>query len=190
VLLFSTGSAPSMGCWYCKCAVKILQLRWFVNIGIIVAITLMVIIIAFIFKKGDNQEIQAEHEEIHDMEKVFFELIQTQNKKPYRLASIYNQYDVMFIKSLFQSEEIPFHIEFEHVTRLIPGLPIPDYNSTFLTILEDDYNDAVKVLEDYISSKTATETTKKDTIRNVVEISVASWRVPPTGENTIVIHYK
>jgi len=161
-----------------------------VNIGIIVAITLMVIIIAFIFKKGDNQEIQAEHEEIHDMEKVFFELIQTQNKKPYRLASIYNQYDVMFIKSLFQSEEIPFHIEFEHVTRLIPGLPIPDYNSTFLTILEDDYNDAVKVLEDYISSKTATETTKKDTIRNVVEISVASWRVPPTGENTIVIHYK
>lgn len=160
------------------------------NIGIIAAIALVVIILAFLFKKSDNQEMQSEQEEIPDMEKMFFEMIQTQNKKPYRLASIYNHYDVMFIKSLFQFEQIPFHIEFEHVTKLLPGLPMPNYNNTFLTILEDDYDDAVKLLEDYISSKTNSETTKNETIRNVAEMVIAGWRVPPNTENTIVIHYR
>ncbi len=162
------------------------------NIGILVVIILTVIVFALIFsKRDDNQELESEDsEDIVEMEKVFFEKIQAEHKAQYQLASIYSQYDVMFIKSLFQSEQIPFHIEYENVSRLIPGLRAPNYNNTVLTILEDDYDDAVKILEEYIRSKSNSEDTNQDRIRNIAEIAIAGRRIPSSSENTIEIYYK
>jgi hypothetical protein len=51
----------------------------------------------------------------------------------------------MFIKSLFQSEQIPYKTEFEHGSTLYAGSPTIE---TAVYVLEKDHDDAVKILED------------------------------------------
>jgi hypothetical protein len=87
-----------------------------------------------------------------EMENIFLNEIK-KGEKSCKLIDVYDQVDLMFIKSLFQSEQIPYKIEFEHSSTLYAGTPIIE---TAVYILEKDIEDANKILEEYDKSKLKT----------------------------------
>ena len=121
------------------------------NTGIVVVIIVIVMLLsAFaksrIMKKtptesGAPKDDQAADSKT-DMENVYFEEI-AKGEKPYRLMEITDQFELMFLKSLFQSEQIPYNVDSEHVSSLYPGI------KTGFHILEKDYNDAMEIVEDF-----------------------------------------
>ena len=74
-----------------------------------------------------------------EMEDVFFDEVNN-GEKSYRLMDIFDQFDLMFLKSLFQSEQIPYRVDFQYGSKLYPGLCMA------FNILERDYNDALQVI--------------------------------------------
>jgi hypothetical protein len=99
----------------------------------------------------------------------------------------------MFIKSLFQSENIPYYVEFENTSRMRPGMYVGDLgNYNLLYILDEDYNDAIKVVKKYIATKKKNNNKNvSENIRNVSEILIGNWKVPSaTDTNGIEIIYK
>ncbi len=87
-------------------------------------------------------------EEGVEMERAFLDEVAS-GRRAVRIASAYDQYDIMFIKSLFQSEQIPYYFEFENKSKLRTGIPALSFNDAILNVLEDDYDDARAVLEAY-----------------------------------------
>jgi hypothetical protein len=77
-----------------------------------------------------------------NMENIFFSEVEKGEKK-YKLMDIFNQFDLMFVKSLFQSEQIPYYIDNEYGSKIYPGLQMGVY------ILEKDYNDAINIIEEF-----------------------------------------
>jgi hypothetical protein len=90
-----------------------------------------------------------ENDEKIEMETVFLNEIE-KGEKSCKLIDVYDQVDLMFVKSLFQSEQIPYKIEFEHGSTLYAGSPVIE---TAVHILEKDLVDANKILEEYEKSK-------------------------------------
>jgi hypothetical protein len=84
-----------------------------------------------------------------EMENIFIDEI-NKGEKSYKLTEIYDQVDLMFLKSLFQSEQIPYKMEFEHGSTFYAGTPIIE---TVVYVLEKDQADAIKILEEYNKSK-------------------------------------
>jgi hypothetical protein len=72
-------------------------------------------------------------EEIIEMTEIFYEEVKNGEKK-YKLMSIFNQFDLIFIKSLFQSERIPYYIESEHISRIKPGIQIGSFGNADIYI--------------------------------------------------------
>jgi hypothetical protein len=84
-----------------------------------------------------------------EMENIFFSEVK-KGEKPYKLIDVYDQVDLMFVKSLFQSEQIPYKTEFEHGSTIYAGTPAIE---TAVYVLEKDREDAIKIMEEYTKSK-------------------------------------
>ena len=126
----------------------------------------------------------------YKMEEAFFERARA-GSRSIPVAKLYHSFDIMFIKSIFESEGIPFRVDFEHFNKLRGGIPIDTMNNTILHILEEDYADAVAVLEDYRAS------TGKDTphpaanqVRNLAEFAIGAWAMPAAADSHIEILYR
>ena len=120
-------------------------------------------------------------------------------KEKIKYLKIDNQFDLMFIKSLFQSENIPFYIEFEHISRMRPGMYVGDLgNYNLLYILKEDYIIANEIVSEYIKKKfnvVSIEHNKnkerKEKVRNIFEILFGNWKVPSANDtHGIEILYK
>ncbi|MDR2922025.1 MAG: hypothetical protein LBU85_01640 [Treponema sp.] len=124
--------------------------------------------------------------------KIFFYEV-SNGKKKYKFLKIDNQFDLMFIKSIFQSENMPYYVEFENISKIRPGMYIGDLgNYTLLYILDEDYDDAIKVIKNYLKTKrTNNENNKTESVRNIFEILFGNWKVPSARDtNGIEIIYK
>jgi hypothetical protein len=71
-------------------------------------------------------------------------------EKPCKLMDVFDQLDLMFIKSVLQSGQIPYKIENENSSRIYSGSPAIE---TSVYVLEKDYKDAIAVLEEYNKAK-------------------------------------
>ena len=171
------------------------------NIGIMIVIFVLIGFFALFFRNKDEND--GEKNEIEDdnfkekceknkVEEQFFNAVNNGREK-YMFLKIDNQFDLMFIKSLFQSENIPYYVEFENISRIRPGMYVGDLgNYNLLYILEEDYNDAIKVVRNYIKGKTNNKKENgKENIRNFGEVLFGNWKVPSASEtNGIEIIYK
>ncbi|MDR1836303.1 MAG: DUF2007 domain-containing protein [Treponema sp.] len=101
--------------------------------------------------RNDNEKIINENDKI-EIEKVFFEKIKD-GEKAFKIMIIYSQLDLMLIKSLFHLEQIPYYVEFEYSSAIYPGTFIDSLANSNIYILEKDYDDAIKIIEEYKNKK-------------------------------------
>jgi hypothetical protein len=74
-----------------------------------------------------------------EMEDIFYSEVKN-GEKIYKIMEIFKELDVMFLKSLFQSEQIPYFFE---------SVMEDGSTRTGFYILEKDYCDAIKIIEEY-----------------------------------------
>jgi len=130
------------------------------NIGLIIFIIVAILLWAFIRKKVENSSKSKEMnfvstekvEENIELNELFFEEVRN-GEKTHILTNTFDQFDLIFIKSLFQAEQIPYHIEFEHFTRVYPFLNSATIGGEIIYILEKNYNDVTKLIEEYNKRK-------------------------------------
>jgi hypothetical protein len=143
-------------------------------------------------KENNHFEVDNSNDTI-EMENIFFDEV-NKGKTKIKFLKIDSQFDLMFIKSLFQSESIPYYIEFENISRIRPGMYIGDLgNYNLLYILDEDYNYAIDIIKDYIENKKSIKgkTENKENIRNITEVMLGNWKVPSANDtNGIEIIYK
>jgi hypothetical protein len=155
---------------------------------IVVFGTLAVVVLCIVklFSRNKNKEVL----DYNEMELIFLNKISEKNR-PYKLLNIYFPFDLMIIKSLFMSEQIPYYVEFEHFMGVKPFVQIINYNNSNFYILEEDYNDAIIVLENYLITKTLNNYKIKEKIRNIFELAIISWVIySPQNNLGIEINYK
>jgi hypothetical protein len=111
-----------------------------------------------------------------EMEKVFIEEVSA-GEKSSRIAFIYSLSDLVILKSLFQSEQIPFFCEFEHLSKIKTGLPITQINNIIFNVLDKDIYDSLFVINEYKKNKTASKKTLTK-IRSVLEFICISNAIP------------
>jgi hypothetical protein len=163
-----------------------------INTDYIFVFGILAIIIFYIIRYvvKHNNTVKKELLGYNEMEEIFFDKISEENR-PYKLLNIYFPLDLMMIKSLFMSEQIPYYIEFEHFMGVRPFVQIINYNNTNLYILEEDYNDAIIILENYLEAKTLENNNIKERIRNIFELLLINWVVlSPNNNLGIEIKYK
>jgi hypothetical protein len=137
----------------------------------------------------DNKKEKELDNNIIEMEEVFYQEV-AKGEKIYYLMDILNQFDLMFVKSLFQSEEIPYLIESEHISKIRPGMQIGSFGNAGAYILEKDYDNAVKIIEKYKKNKRKNYK-EKQTFRKPLEILFGNWSVPEADDiGGIIIRYK
>jgi hypothetical protein len=140
---------------------------------------------------GDDGSVLGDEAPI-EMERVFLDEVAA-GKRAFRIASVYNQYDIMFIKSLFQSEQIPYYFEFENMSKLRTGIPVFSFNNALLNVLEGDYDDAYAVLKAYKERPDDegpgdTGARGVERIRNVAELAIGGWKSPSPGDRAIELY--
>ncbi|MDR1316916.1 MAG: DUF2007 domain-containing protein [Spirochaetales bacterium] len=169
-------------------------------IGSIICVIIVIIVWAVVRngsqnddKKGNNMkdpDAMETNEENIEMADIFYEEAGN-GGKTYRLLNVFNQFDLMFVKSLFQSEQIPYYIEREHLSRIRPGMQIGSFGNADVYILEKDYDDAIKIIEEYRENIIKNHDKKQKTIRKSLEVIAGNWTVPEADDiNGIVINYK
>ena len=117
----------------------------YIPIGITTFIIIIIslwVLISNIFQRGWRFGKNNGEPEYIEMENVFFDEVE-KGEKPFRFLDIFDQFDLMFLKSLFQSEQIPYEVDFQYGSKLYPGL-----NMVF-NILERDYNDALQIVNSF-----------------------------------------
>jgi hypothetical protein len=171
------------------------------SIGIIIMAVVLITIFALFSKKSteddknDNDfEEKIDVDESDKMIEQFFDEVNNGEEK-IKFLKIDNQFDLMFIKSLFQSEGIPYYVEYENISRIRPGMYVGDLgNYNLVSILDKDYTDAFEVVKNYIESKRNSkknDENKMENARNLAEILIGNWKVPSAEEtNGIQIIYK
>jgi ABC-type antimicrobial peptide transport system permease subunit len=167
------------------------------SIGIIIALILFISIFALFAKNKEgnsNENDVKDDSENNEIEELFFKEVSS-GKEKYRFLKISSQFDLMFIKSLFQSESIPYYVEFEKISRTRPGMYVGDLgNYNLLYILDDDYDDALEVVKNYMQTKKHNKeniSENKENIRNLSEVIIGNWKVPSaTDIDGIEIMYK
>jgi hypothetical protein len=172
---------------------------WGYNMGfsIIIFALILITIFALFSRNRGNTDIKTKRDfdeniEINEVEEKFFDEVHN-GKMKYKFLKIDNQFDLMFVKSLFQSENVPYYVEFENISRMRPGMYIGDLgNYNLLYILEEDYDDALKIIKSYIERKNKSQTQDgKENIRNFSEVLIGNWKVPSANDiNGIEIMYK
>jgi hypothetical protein len=171
----------------------------YMNLGIVLFSIFVIFIIAIKTRIQSRENIENLDKENginveNNIEEIFFEKIKGGENKYYFLK-IDNQFDLMFIKSLFQSTQIPYYVEFEHISKIRPGMVVGDLgNYTLLYIVEKDYDDALLVTHEYIRNKTKNYDYRNKTKkigRNLFEIFFTNWRIPSASDiGGIIILYK
>ena len=142
------------------------------NIGIVILVLCLIIIFGIIGKLIKNtSEEEADNDLINhenpmsdngkyiDFEELYFSELKN-GQKPCKLTCIYDQLDLMFIKSLFQAEGIPYFIENEHSSTLHPAAQISSLTIPNVNILEKDYETAIKLIQEYKQNKDMIEKTQ------------------------------
>ena len=124
----------------------------------------------------DTVSIDHENVDFTDYKELYFNEIKNGNK-PYKIMNIYNQFDLMLIKSLLQSEKVPYYIENEHTSRLRPGMQLGSFKNTIVNILERDYEKTVNLIHEYKKNKKI-DNIEKPTIRKPLEVLFGNWTVP------------
>ena len=161
---------------------------YFLVFGIIAIIAYIIVRSVYNNKKHKEKSIETLCH--NDMEELFFEKIRG-GSNPYKILNIYIPFDLIIIKSLLLSEQIPYYVEFEHTMGLRQFIQIINYTNTNLYILEEDYEDTVIVLRNYIRTKTLDNYTMKERIRNIVEMLVFGWLIlSPQNNLGIDIRFK
>ena len=170
------------------------------NFAVIVLFIILILIIAVIGKNKTAHDdkitnLQQASNDKNEIEDMFFEKV-SNGKEKIQFLKIDNQFDLMFIKSMFQSENIPYYVEFENISRMRPGMYIGDLgNYNLVYILEEDYDIGIKVVKKYIENKLKKavngKNTKKENLRNFTEVIFGNWKVPSANEtHGIEIIYK
>jgi hypothetical protein len=137
----------------------------------------------------NKEEKEFDNNIIIEMEELFYQEVE-RGEKTYYLMDILNQFDLMFVRSLFQSEEIPYFIESEHISKIRPGMQIGSFGNAGAYILEKDYDNAVKIIEEYKKNKNKNHKDKQ-TIRKPLEILFGNWTVPEADDTGgIILRYK
>ena len=88
-----------------------------------------------------------------------------------------NDTEVMYIRAMLQSAEIPFHIVGENFGSLYPGLQVASYNERRFLVPEDCFEEAIELIEglrtDY--SEPTAELTTKSKLRVIFETLIFGW---------------
>lgn len=109
------------------------------------------------WKKGNkNKTKRVEGQGVPEMEKIFLDRVSA-GSDMYAIASVYGKYDIMTLKSLLQSEQIPYYFEFENTSKTLIGIPPATNNATIIKVLDKDYDDALLVLNKYVKNKVEAE---------------------------------
>jgi hypothetical protein len=126
----------------------------------------------------------------NEIENIFFENIKM-GKSAYKLLRIYTSFDLMMIKSFFISENIPYFVEFEHLMKIYPFVKCGNYNNSNIYILDEDYNDAIIVINNYLKNKKFNEYKVKNVLWNVFEYLLMNYVVTsPQKYLCIDVNYK
>ncbi|MCL2801197.1 MAG: hypothetical protein FWD28_05525 [Treponema sp.] len=145
-------------------------------------------IIICLIKNNKNKE--KEVLDYNEIENIYFQKIR-EGSKSYKLLRIYSPFDLMMIKSFFISENIPYYIEFEHLMKVYPVIHCPNYNNSSINILDEDYNDAIEVINNYIKSREQKKYGFKGLCRGVLEMALMMWVVPSCQNQLgIEVNYK
>mgnify|MGYP001016907035 CR=1 FL=1 len=129
-----------------------------------------------------------ENSEIFEMEEVFLNEV-SHGEKSCRIAFIYSISDLIILKSLLQSEQIPFICEFEHLAKIKTGLPIAQVNNIILNVLERDIPDSLFILNEFKKTKPV-DRSLQTKIRSIIEFILLSNSVPSSKSNNLSILIK
>ena len=141
-----------------------------------------------------NDGTAAEDEALDDvveMEDAFFEAVQS-GKKAVKFMHLFYQEDLMMIKSLFQSEHIPYRVENEHVASVLVGYGVTGFNHTDFYILREDYDDAFKIVKEYAENKRLSGKVSgmADKMGAVITVLFASSFIPDKHETSGIVVFK
>jgi len=118
----------------------------------------------------------------------FFEI--GRGKKAYRVASVFNQFDILLLKSLFQSANIPAYFQSETSVRIQLASTGGRRVAAFLNILAEDYDDAVSVLESFRVNKRNVNRRNENEDQNAIRETLDELIVPSSREDSLIIHYR
>ncbi len=161
---------------------------------------LFVVVLVIVWKKtgaertGPGEKTERDEKDVAEsdpegLEDAFFSEI-GKGKKAYRIASVFNQFDILLLKSLLQSANIPAYFQSETSIRIrVAGIGKRRI-AAFLNVVEEDYDDAVSVLEEFRENKRKinrrNENGDRDAVREILEESI----VPSSSEDSLIIHYR
>ena len=142
------------------------------------------------YLRENKKPMEKETSDYNEIENMFFEKIR-EGKPAYKLLRIYTSFDLMMIKSFFISENIPYYIEFGHLMKVFPFIQCVNYNNTNVYILEENYYDAIIVINDYIKYKNLNEYKIKNVFWGAFEYLLMSYVViSPQKHLSIDVNYK
>jgi len=102
-----------------------------------------------------------------------------------KLTKPKNEVELAFIKSLLESEGIPFHVLNDHFGSMNVGVQIEQINRKTVMVLEDDFDRARELIEGFRETVLEVEpadTAKKlsvtDRVRVILEALLFFWYVP------------
>ncbi|QEK03565.1 DUF2007 domain-containing protein [Treponema phagedenis] len=97
-------------------------------------------------------------------------------------VKLFYQQDCMIVKSILQSEGIPYHVKQEHLSSVLIGQGVAGQNDTYFYILRKDYEGALKIINDFIAQKEKSFH-KPKTISRVIPFSTYN----PKRDDTVAI---
>ena len=117
------------------------------NISLIIAVVAVIFLCVVLFKKRQNKEPKNETTEIeNEMEELFLKEINN-GEKTRKLSHIFDEFEFVYIETLFQEEKIPYFIEKDGTLDIWPARKIGDGNVS-IYIFEKNYDDVMKLIED------------------------------------------
>ena len=123
----------------------------YMNIGLLMFIIAVIFLMGFIIKKkNSNNKIDENIQNIetkNDMERLFFYEVKNGEKKC-KLTHILDEFDFMFIKTLFNEECIPYYMEEDKTLNIWPQRKVGIFGNINLYILERDYDNVIKLIND------------------------------------------
>ena len=135
------------------------------NIGIIIIIAIIFLIFGLIHKLSNHNtenehnndltesgEVLPDDSKYMDCTEMYFSEIKN-GQKPFKFINIYDQSDLMLIKSLLQAEGIPYYIMNEYSSKVHPAIQISTNIIRNLNILERDYEIVAKIIQEYEQNK-------------------------------------
>lgn len=114
-----------------------------------------------------------------EMEEAFFRRA-SEGEHEVKLLRAYFPQDIMLLRSLLQSEQVPFRTEFDAMSGIMPGVQIANFNETYFYVLAADRAAALDVVASYLDSKLVDQgkPPAAAAARGFAELVLAGWRAP------------